>query len=59
MNSFEVPKTVGEPKENKDKEKKSIKKKDKINELTEVVKTGQQSCKCTGDVSPLLSVTNV
>ncbi|XP_055031228.2 tubby-related protein 3 [Misgurnus anguillicaudatus] len=38
-----IPKTVGEPKENEDKEKKSIKKKDKINKSTEEVKTGQES----------------
>ncbi|XP_065098480.1 protein king tubby isoform X2 [Paramisgurnus dabryanus] len=38
-----LPKTVGKHKENEDKEKKSIKKKDKMNESTEVVKTEQQS----------------
>lgn len=50
-NSFQVPKKA-ELEDNEDKEKKPIKKKDKKNEST--VKTREESCKCTGDVSPLL-----
>ncbi len=48
-----------EVEENEGKEKKTVKKKDKTNESKEKVKTEEHSCKCTGDVSPLLGMIRV
>lgn len=53
------PKLALEAEENEGKEKKAVKKKDKTNESKEKAQTGEQSCKYTGDVSPLLSMTQV
>jgi len=53
------PKPALEAKENEGKEKKTVKKKDKTNDSKEKAQTGEQSCKCTGDVSPLFSMTQV
>lgn len=48
-----------EVEENEGKEKKPVKKKNKTNESKEKVKTEEHSCKCTGDVSPLLGTIRV
>lgn len=48
-----------EVEENEGKQKKTVKKKDKTNESKEKVKTEEHSCKCTGDVSPLLGMIQV
>ncbi len=48
-----------EVEENEGKEKKTVKKKDKTNESKEKLKTGEHSCKCPGDVSPLFGMIRV
>lgn len=48
-----------EVEEHEGKEKKTVKKKDKTNESKEKGKTEEQSCKCTGDVCPLLGMIQV